>query len=334
VAVPVASIAIVASALAATGGLAVALLFENSSPKTIAAFGCVTTRGGATAFIPAVTGSPIVDCATWWPSATGGRQSSPPLSAWSAVGKALDAVVEPTAWGPPTIPRVKTGRRASVPVRWEKLPRNWTVDLGVVELTDQLNAITAELFDPPLRCSYASAAVRTVRSLIAADDLSGWRVEVSPFSGRGPLLSGCRPMIANVDGGIRTVQLLQARGGAPNLRHLKPALRNLVAENTVLNRKLVALQSAVSSSLANRCVTVSAAASIWTARAHAAGFQATDVAYWRAVNASTNPTPSRLLYYYTLFKQPASQDTGSCAHVLVMRLGGGDILAYAARIAP
>jgi len=35
-----------------------------------------------------------------------------------------------------------------------------------------------------------------------------------------------------------------------------------------------------------------------------------------------------------LFRQPASQDTGSCAHVLVMRLGGGAILVYAARIAP
>ncbi|HEX2701851.1 MAG TPA: hypothetical protein VHM72_00255 [Solirubrobacteraceae bacterium] len=31
---------------------------------------------------------------------------------------------------------------------------------------------------------------------------------------------------------------------------------------------------------------------------------------------------------------PPSQHTGSCAHVLVMRYGGGTIAVYAARIAP
>jgi hypothetical protein len=45
--------------------------------------------------------------------------------------------------------------------------------------------------------------------------------------------------------------------------------------------------------------------------------------------------PSRLAFdYYTLVKQPASQRTGSCAHILVMRGGGGNLTVYAARIAP
>jgi hypothetical protein len=39
-------------------------------------------------------------------------------------------------------------------------------------------------------------------------------------------------------------------------------------------------------------------------------------------------------YYYKLVKQPASQHTGSCAHILVMRAGGGSLTIYAARIAP
>jgi hypothetical protein len=45
--------------------------------------------------------------------------------------------------------------------------------------------------------------------------------------------------------------------------------------------------------------------------------------------------PSHLSdYYYTLVEQPASQRTGSCAHVLVMRAGGGALSVYVARIAP
>jgi hypothetical protein len=60
---------------------------------------------------------------------------------------------------------------------------------------------------------------------------------------------------------------------------------------------------------------------------------------WRA--AVTNEAPAtrnagatRFENYYTLFRQPACEHTGSCAHVLVIQLGGGAVLVYAARITP
>jgi hypothetical protein len=94
------------------------------------------------------------------------------------------------------------------------------------------------------------------------------------------------------------------------------------------------LETRVNSVLATRCESVNAATALWTSEARTAGFSPTTLAYYRAVNTSPGPVASRFDYYYTLVKQPASQHTGSCAHVLVMRAGGGSLTVYAARITP
>jgi hypothetical protein len=336
VAVPLAWIAMGAVALAATSGLTIALLFQGNSTKTIASFECATDRSGGGSGVPAVTGNPLIDCAASWPEATAGRSTAPPLTAWSAVGKTIDAVVQPTAWGPPTLRRLKTGRYTSVPVHWEKLPANWTVNLGVVELTDQLNAIPSGM-SATLTCTYPNRAVSMVKALLVADHLAGWKIKLQALS--GSLSSSCRQVIPNVDGGIRTVQLLEAGPvKAAAFGHLRPRTRALDREERAaslqLDHRLIALQGTISSTLARRCASVGAAAALWTTDASAAGFHATTPTYFRALNANRNPATTRFNYYYTLFRQPASQDTGSCAHVLVMPLGGGAILVYAARIEP
>jgi hypothetical protein len=328
--------AIGATALAATGGITVALLFQGNSTKTIASFTCATARNGGGAGVPAVTGNPLIDCATAWPSATEGRQTAPSLTAWSAVGKAINAVVEPSAWGPPAITRLKTGRDTSVPVHWEKLPANWTVDLDVVVLNDQLSAIPAGM-SLPSQCLYPARAVAITRSLLVVDHLSGWHIKLQAL--RGSIAQACRHIVPNVDGGIRTVQLLQAGAAEPTIpTHIKPRIaaldRGEIAADKKLDSKLVALQSEISRSLATRCQSVSAATALWTSDAATVGVHATTPAYFRALNANRNAGATRFDFYYTLFRQPASQHTGNCAHVLVMQLGGGAILVYAARIAP
>jgi hypothetical protein len=335
-ALPLAWIAMGAVGLAATGGLTIALLFQGNSTKTIASFECATEHTGGGSGVPAVTGNPLIDCAAWWPDATAGRSTAPPLTAWSAVGKTIDALVQPTAWGPPTLKSLKTGRYTSVAIRWEKLPANWTVNLGVVELTDQLNAIPSGM-SATLTCTYANHAVSTVKALLATDHLAGWKIKLQALN--GSLSQSCRQIIPNVDGGIRTVQLLQAGPVKPLVfSHLRPRARALdreeLAANVQLDHKLIALQRKISSTLATRCASVTAAAALWTTDAAAAGFHATTLGYFRTLNANRNPVTTRFDDYYTLFRQPASQDAGSCAHVLVIRLGGGAILVYAARIAP
>jgi hypothetical protein len=86
---------------------------------------------------------------------------------------------------------------------------------------------------------------------------------------------------------------------------------------------------------ARQCQSVAGAAADWTRAARAAGFRPTSLGYYRAINDATNPPSGQLSNdYYTLVKQPPSQQTGTCANILVMRAGGGSLTVYAARITP
>lgn len=64
------------------------------------------------------------------------------------------------------------------------------------------------------------------------------------------------------------------------------------------------------------------------------GFQPTSLAYFRAVNARRPALSSRLNYAYTLLAEPASEQTGACARILVLTNPGGAVYVYAARMAP
>ena len=173
----------------ATGGTLAFLFLSEARTKSLASLECKITRKSAE-IINTITGDPIIDCATAWPSATRGLAAAPLLTAWRLANDTKVAVVQPASWGPPA----RIGG-----VAWRRLPRYWTVDLGVVELTDQLNDISTKLSGTPITasgvspCSYAGADERIVRSLLAADGLSSWRVAVSRTDPRPSRLDGLSP---------------------------------------------------------------------------------------------------------------------------------------------
>ena len=331
----VAWIAVGASALAAASGVSAFLLLDRGeTPQTLANFECNVSHNSS-AGVPAITGSPLTDCAAWWPNATAGRSSAPALSAWVATSRrhvALVALVQPSAWGRPAPEQLKRpGSRPAV-VDWRPLPPTWTVNLGIVALNDQLDTITSGVSEMLTSCERPSRALALVRGLLAADRLRGWRVVLQ--ADHGSVLPACRPMLANVDGGIKTVQLVQFAPPKSSSRHSTPVQRKLMAAGRRLDQTLASAQTSISSTLAHRCVSVSQAAADWTALARRDGLHQTTLAYYREVNAAHPPLSSLLLGAYTLVEQPATQNTGSCAHVLVMQYGGGSIVVYAARIAP
>jgi hypothetical protein len=313
----------------ATGGTLAFLFLSADHTKTLASLECNVTRTSS-AIINTITGNPVIDCATAWPSATAGRAAAPPLTAWGLANNTKAAVVQPTRWGPPA---------QSGSVAWRRLPADWTVDLSVVELTDQLSDISTNLSGTAITrsgvspCSYARDDERIVRSLLAADGLSSWRVIVRPSDPGRAVSSDCVVTTHSVDGAARTVQLLQFGPTQPYRQ--TPRQRNSTHDSIVANLKLGALDRSVNSVLAKRCQSVASAAAQWTRTARAAGFKPTSLAYYRTLNAAPTKVPSRLAdYYYTLVRQPASQHTGTCAHILVMRAGGGHLTVYAARITP
>lgn len=325
----IAWIAVGVSAIAAASGVSAYLLWlDRVGPaQTLASFECVTSRNEISV-TGAITGSPLTDCAASWPSATGGRSNAPALSAWVATSSGptgLSALVQPTAWGKPAPTRLRRPGGASIVVGWRPLPSTWTVDLGIVALNDQLKTVTSGVSEVPTSCERPGQAVQIVRSLLAADHLEGWHVLLQAT--HGSVLQACLPTEASVEGGVKTVKLLQSARSNSRSTHETPAGR-------ALDQTLVSAQRRISSTLAHRCVSVSQAAAAWTALAARDGLHQNTLARERAVNAVPPSVPAQLEEVYTLVEQPATQNTGRCAHVLVMQAGGGEIVVYAARIAP
>ncbi|HEY6399284.1 MAG TPA: hypothetical protein VIX82_17710, partial [Solirubrobacteraceae bacterium] len=288
------------------------LLSRNDVTRTVASFDCQADRSLADSIIGAVTGDPAVDCAVAWPSASGGRTTAPPLAVWGPSSGSYVAIVRPAKWGAPGSD-------------WHRLPAGWTADLRIVVLTDQLGDISLNPDGTGIsigRCTTRTDAVRAVRELLNADGMRSWRVVVRSSSHRASV-GGCASYLPDVLADARTVELTPGRSGG------------LPPTDAVAMRKLRALYARVDRVLRSRCDTVSAAAALWTREARAAGFAPATLAFWRAANAGNVPTAAlKLPYHYTLYKQPPSQRTGTCAHMLVIVEGGGPVEAYAARITP
>jgi len=313
----------------ATGGTLAWIFLSAGHTNQLASVECNVTHNSQ-AIIDTVTGDPITDCAITWPSATAGRHEAPPLTAWGLANNTKTAVVQPTSWGQPF-------HGADGP--WRRLPAGWSVNLPVVELTDQLNDIASPLSGTPMTasggpaCSYAGADERAVRALLAADGLSSWHVRVSPNDRGRAVSTGCRLFAPNIDGDTRTVQLIQFGPERPYVQ--TPQQHRIANAAAVTDRKLLAIQQHLNRDFARRCESVAGAVADWTKAARSAGFRPTSLSYYRAINDFTNPVSSQLSNdYYTLVKQPRSQHTGPCAHILVMRAGGGSWTVYAARITP
>jgi len=174
---------------------------------------------------------------------------------------------------------------------------------------------------------------RAVRALLAADELSSWHVRVTPNDPGRAVSTGCRVIVPNIDGGTRTVQLIQF--GPQRLYRQTPEQHRVTTVAAATNRRLLALQQTLNRGLARGRQSVANAAADWTTAARAAGFRPTSLAYYRTINDTTNPPSSQLSNdFYTLVKQPPSQHTGACAHILVLRAGGASLTVYAARITP
>jgi hypothetical protein len=170
------------STVSALGATAAYVLLSGQRTQTIASLECQITRRDS-AIVDTVTGDPVVDCGAAWPSATGGRSSAPPLTAWALDNGTESAVVQPAAWARPA---------PSNGTRWKRLPTGWTVNLSVVALTDQLNDITSGLSGAATTpsggqaCTYAHSDVDTVRRLLGADDFDWVRLplrDVMPGEG-------------------------------------------------------------------------------------------------------------------------------------------------------
>jgi hypothetical protein len=313
------------SALAAGGVASYLLISSRGGTHTLASFDCQITRESGVG-VTAVTGDPLIDCAAAWPSASEGRRVAPKLAVWGTTSGREDALVQPASWGPP-----RNTRR----VHWRPLSPDWTVDLRIVALNDQLSNISANPTGIGLeigRCTRTPAVVGVVRSLLRDDRLASWHVEVGSLS-RGPT-AGCHPFLPNVDAKLRTVQLL-ALPAQTRPRSIPPRLRKIVAAEATALRKLRLLYRRVNRALSTHCDAVSTAATLWSRQAKAAGFSPTTLALWRAANAAAGHQPASFAYHYSLFTQPASQPTGSCARVLVMVVPGSGLAnVYAARVTP
>jgi hypothetical protein len=358
----VSQVAVALASLSVFAGVAVAayVVFAGGAARELPAFEC-ETAARVTTIIPAITGSPLVDCAASWPQATGGRTAAPPLAIWGADdGQRLVAVAGPVSAGPPA-----DGDQ----FHWQRLPDSWTVDLPVVALNDQLSNISLP-FNSGITntCSFRRSDIAAVRSLLHADGLDAWHVTLRAQSGQ--LSSGCRIVFAaNVDAQHRTVELLQASPQAevmpatsgttlapvttstaattstatssttpPNVA--SPTLgdsyaQSLAHDARLAQARLKEIYTAVNARLSANCESVANAAALWNRAARTAGFRPATLAFWRQANDGKRPDPRTFPYHYTLYQQPASQNTGDCAHMLVMVVPGSGLAnVYAARIAP
>jgi hypothetical protein len=319
-------------ALVGCSGVAVAayVLLDGSQARKLPSFEC--QMNGSTTILPAVTGNPIVDCATAWPSASGGQENAPPLAIWGIdTNQQVSAIAQPLSLGSPG-------------PNWRRLPDDWTVDLPIVELEDQLANIDLPFSDqgPSTACSTGSQDTATVRALLHDDGLDSWNVTVQAAGG-GDVTNGCTAFNANVDSEKQTVELVQmpssSATSAPATTQIgattttTQASPGMIAETAAV-AKLKQLYADANARLSSSCESVTAATAIWTALASAAGFQPTSLAFEHTINTS-QPAPATYPYHYTLYQQPASQNTGTCAHVLVMVVPGSGLAnVYVARIAP
>lgn len=309
--------AVAIAVLTGCAGVAVAgyLLLAGAQARQLPSFEC-EINGSFTAITTAVTGNPIADCRTLWPSASSGREAAPRLAIWGVTnGRQLVAIARPLRLGPP---------HSAHGQRWARLPDTWTVDLPVVVLQDQLSNIDTPFTPVPGECSYAARDIAAVRSLLVSDGLSGWKVQVQGSD--GSVSSACRPIIASVLGPSRTVLLSQmpAQGDGQSLSAAaRSALR--------AHNRLLGLYREVNRRLSRTCISVPAAAALWLRLAHAAGYRQATLAWWHQVNVDSSADDER---HFTLYQQPAAQHTGQCAHVLVMAEGGGPANVYVARIRP
>ncbi len=230
--------ALLFGALAAAG---TSLLGPTGNPRYIAQFVCGND------VTESVSGEPLRDCATLWPSLY--HHPAPSLVAW--VSETGGAVVVTPAGHPPA------------GGRWRRLPVSWSADAAVLGLHFQLEDITTGI--EARRCWSARAASALVSSILRADGLGSWQVQVKTASadhGQPNCLS-----VAPVTGaGPHSVLLVERLNRQPaDVNSLWPSG---LAEHV----RLTSTETRVNHELdgTGRCASVARAAALWRSSARIA----------------------------------------------------------------
>lgn len=217
----------------------------TGNPKEITQIQCGLR--GSSAF---VTGEPVRDCATLWPSLY--HRPAPPLVAW--VAETGGVVVVTTADRPPAGPG------------WQRLPSGWRANAAVLGLHFQLEDITTGL--EAHVCWTASEASALVTSILRSDGLRSWTVHVHDDRPNGAH-PNCQTAIAATGAEPHSILLVEEWVQDPG----NPSKLVNAPSGRVEHARLTSTEIHVNKALraAGRCASVSEAAALWRSGATAAG---------------------------------------------------------------
>ena len=258
--------ALLAGALVAAGS---SVFGPTGNPREITEIQC--GQQGSSAF---VTGEPVRDCATLWPSIY--HQPAPALTAW--VYDTGGVVVVTPADQPPA------GRG------WRRLSAGWKANASVLGLHLQLEDITTGL--EAHRCWSASDASALVRSILRADGLDAWQLRVN--TERADAAHPNCLLVAAVTGAQPRSVLLVERPVQDRGNH---STMVETPSGPIEHARLVSTETSVNSSLtaAGRCASVASAAALWRSSAKAAGIPAGRYVLFMQTGTSTTTHCARVL---------------------------------------
>lgn len=216
----------------------------TGNPREIAQIQC---GRGSSVF---VTGEPVRDCATLWPSLY--HQPAPPLTAW--VAQTGGVVVVTPAGQPPA------------GAGWRRLPAGWKANPAVLGLHLQLEDITTG-FEAHL-CWSVTDASALATSILRSDGLSSWRVRVhnNRQNGAHPNCLTVAPVTGAEPRSILLVEEWVQDSGNPSRLVNTPSgpaeHARLTSAETQVNHALTA---------GRRCASVAEAAALWRSTATTAG---------------------------------------------------------------
>jgi len=258
--------ALLVGALAAAG---TSVFGPTGNPKEITQIQC--GQQGSLAF---VTGEPVRDCATLWPSLY--HRPAPPLVAW--VAETGGVVVVTPAGKPPA------------GAGWRRLPAGWKADSAVLGLHLQLEDITTGL--EAHTCWSAPEASALVRSILRSDGLGSWKVHVHHDRPDGAH-PNCLTVMSAVGAEPHSVLLVEAWVQDPG----DPSRRVNTPSGPVEHARLTATETQVNRALraARRCEGVAEAAALWRSNAAAAGIPDAGYVLFTQTGTSTAPGCARVL---------------------------------------
>jgi len=231
--------------LGALAGAGTAVFGPTGNPREITQIEC--GQQGSSAF---VTGEPLRDCTTLWPSLY--HRRTPRLTAW--VAETGGVVVVTPAGQPPA------------GAGWRRLPAGWKADSVVLGLHLQLEDITSGL--EAHLCWSTSSASSLVRSILRSDGLGSWQVHVHENlpDGAHP---NCLTVVSVVGGEPHSVLLVETPVQDPG----DPARMVNTPSGPVEHARLTATETTVNRMLksSGQCATAGRASALWRTAAAAAG---------------------------------------------------------------